>query len=191
MRRFELGLAPLLARLGYTRPDEDPLQSGDLVQPVFAVAPPSFGAPSPGSRVCWIGAGLTTAQAIAAGGFAIIVFDPPAGGCWLRSITAQTDGASYFGWATENQIGTGAIVPIGTTQRPLRFDNRETYPVMSNPTVGTVAAVPFNNRTPNMAFPPTWWVGTGLYVCCTTAAEGMTATLEFEMPLEGSRRQVV
>jgi len=194
MRRFELSLGPLLARLGYTRPDEDPLQSADLVQPVLLVAPPSYGAPSPGSRVCWQSAGITTAQVIATGPgrFGAVFFEPPAGGGWLRAIFSQTDAGSFSGWATENEIATGFVLTIGTFERSLRPDSREPYPNLVTSSPGTVPAYPVVNRQGQQVFnPPTWWQGTTLFCVCSSADEGMTATVEFEPALEGLRRQTL
>jgi hypothetical protein len=191
-RRFELGIGPLLARLGLTRPDQNPLDLTDELRPMVLAGDYRYAAVSPGSRVCWITAAITTAQVGAVGNRAILVFDPPTEGCWLRSVQAQTDAGSFAGWATTNQVGLPAgIIPLGQTQRGFRPDDREPYPTMPTPLPGSFpGANPVTNRMTAYTFPApaAWFQGIRLFVVCETVNEGMMATIEFETPLEGMHR---
>jgi hypothetical protein len=191
VRRFELGIGPLSARLGYTRPDLSPLQSADDASPIFLLGNYPYAAVSPGSRVVQQSVIITTAEVVA-GNFAYARFTPPAGGAWLRRVSVATDAASYAGWVTTNQVvPAGVVVNVGSTARVWRPDDREVFPPISNASVGYYSVNNVFTRDSAISWnPATWWQGTDLFTQCSSVTEGMVATIEYEPPLEGLTRQV-
>jgi hypothetical protein len=98
LRRFEFGLGPLLARLGYTRPDEDPLQSADVVHPTVGLGAFPFSVPHPGGRLQSVTCEVPANPA----GFSTAFFGPPPGGCWVHALLAKTNGGSFARIGTSN-----------------------------------------------------------------------------------------
>jgi hypothetical protein len=188
-RRWEAYLGPLFARLGINRPDLNPVNLEDAARTVALVGDYRYGGPSPGCRRC-MQAGLVPAPA--AGRFATWIFSPPAGGAWLTTVLVVGDGGSAFRIGTSNQVTTPGVVPTGTTQRSFRPDNREPYPSLLTQTQGDgLTLEPFARVVGALAWNPgLWWVGTNIIVQIETAAEGGSAVIEFEPPLEGITRTV-
>ena len=192
MRRFELGIGPLLARLGYTRPDEDPLQSGDLVYPSMVLANLPYGAASPGCR-------FQAATAFCTGGadLAQIYLTPPAGGCWVRRIIVDSANNFVF-WGTSNDTPAHPVLvaPVATLANDVRPDNREAGAPLTILTGDSGTAPTTTLDALLYSFldyrwdPAFWWVGTKLGFSGSVAADPLTVSIQYETPLEGMRRQI-
>lgn len=202
-RRWELPIAPVLARLGLTRPDENPINLAEEVDGVVLLGNYSHSAASPGSRVCWMCAAVSGAQVglTVPGGFATAQFFPPASGGFLRQVFIATEDGSYATMGTSNQVVFPAgFVSIGTTQRPFRPDAREEYPNIGSPLIGAAPGpVAMISRFVGWTWSPPmpWWTGAlagggeaaNLIIQGTIANVGFNVTVEFEVPLQGVRRQ--
>ena len=202
-RRFELGLAPLLARLGLTRPDENPLALSDDVRPVYVVGGAPTAVPGAGGRmqIARFDSGV-----VGAGIFGTCIIGPPSGGAWLHSIYLTTGGSAAF-LSFENTttfapgfLGTGSFGQVG------RLDARETAdPLKGQAGTSTGLVSPAMRVDPFARFTfgptPTWWYGLNadsitplalsgrITIQCDTATEQLSVDVMYETPLYGVRRQ--
>jgi hypothetical protein len=188
-RRFELDIGPLVARLGFTRPDEQPFQGADCVYPVLLYGDYGGAATSPGSRVC-------SASAVAGplgGQLSAIYFSPPAGGCWLHSFSAVCSAGSDVIWWTDNQVATPALLASGSSSVEARWDNREVVSPPSLVETGTfVSGFPLalNSLIGEHKFiRPVWWSATRFCLHARAPNESLNGTIVYEPPLVGMRRQ--
>lgn len=205
-RRWEPYISPLLARLGLTRPDQNPVPLADEAQAVVLVGNYQTAAMHPGSRLVWITGAITGAAVnlLIGGGLAIMRFYPPTEGGYLRNIFAATEDGSYVTVYTQNQVAFPAgFVPAGgtNTQRAFKPDTREPYPDIRTPDVGAVPGGPGPAgfaRTNGWPFPTPipWWQGdtisggeqANIIIQGTVPIVGMNVIVEYETPLQGIKR---
>lgn len=205
MRRFELAIAPLLARLGYSRPDEDPLQSADEIRPVMMVGDFRTAVPSPGGGH-QIFQGST--GAVGPGLFGVLIFGPPAGGAWLHQIVWHPGAGSYGVLTMENETTFApGLVNSGTGGEVGRFDAREPgSPLTFQGGTSTALVSPSALLPPDAIsrfYPPIWWYGDSgpsisplsrsgrITIQCQNANEVAVADVIYSVPLAGVRRQVL
>lgn len=202
-RRFELPLAPLLARLGLTRPDENPLGFADDVRPVYVVGDSARSVPSPGGKMQLCRVEITVPPA--AGLFGTLILGPPAGGAWLRKLIFHSPSGSYgvLSWENETTFAPG-FVQTGTVTVVGRFDAREPSDAPKGQAGTSTALV-----TPSVWLAPDntyeladWWYGenansispltnSGRFTIQNQgAAETCALDVWYQTPLTGVRRAI-
>lgn len=185
-RRWEAQISALLARLGLTRPDENPVQLQEEARLVWLAGFSEYGAASPGSRVVAIN--LVVPAVI--GQFSCAILTPPDDGA--RLLLVHTTTATYIGTENESAAPFPVLTPAGgTVFQKFRPDNREPQPsvaasVGSNgPGLDTWARL-FVGLNP---FPrDTWWTGTRLGFCGLAQNQALDVTLYYAPALQGMRR---
>lgn len=191
-RRFELPYGPLLARLGYTRPDEEPLPSTDETRPVYVVGDARYQVASPGFVYSRWFADIP-ANALAQ---ATAMFTAPPGGAWIHELVAFTAAGGFYATGTCNGTpGVPVIAAAGTRGAAwASIDARETSPILGIES-GHSAAVTLSDFAPPFAVPVWWQMGlagtatdTRIVVQAATVNEAMQVVLGVMTPLVGMRR---
>jgi hypothetical protein len=191
-RRWELGLVPLLSRLGIERPDQTPAQVEGDARLVAAVADLRFSAQHPGSRIV----DLWVSVPAVAGQYSCAYITPPEEGAYIIGLENKWNVGTItaIAWGTENQAsvpfptltGVGGQLSFLTS----RFDSREPAPTLLRQ-LGSDAGGPDSwafSQSTSVAFGGAWWTGTRLAVLRQTVNTPLEFLLRLAVPLIGARR---